>query len=70
MFHHFDVVTLKKPLPGVDVPLGTTGTIVRVFDWTDPPSYHINFDHPNQREWAFLSEETIAWNLRFPCGSS
>ncbi len=56
MFHHFDVVTLKKALPGIDVPIGTTGTVIRVFDWTDPPCYHVHF-HDWSREEAFLVRE-------------
>lgn len=31
MFHPFDLVTLKKPLSGSDVPIGTEGTIIRIF---------------------------------------
>lgn len=50
MFHHLDVVTLAKPLPGVDAPVGATGTIIRVFDWTNPPAYHIHFHDLNQEE--------------------
>jgi len=53
MFHHFDIVTAARPLPGVDVPVGTTGTVIRVFDWTNTPSYHIHFDEWNRGE-AFL----------------
>ena len=53
MFHHLDIVTVAKPLPGVDVPVGTTGTVIRVFGWTNPPSYHIHF-HDWNREEAFL----------------
>ena len=53
MFHHFDVVALTKPLPGVDVPVGAIGTVIRVFGWTNPPSYHIHFDDWNRGE-AFL----------------
>jgi hypothetical protein len=53
MFHKFDVVTVKEPLPGVDVPVGTTGTVIRVFDWTSPPAYHIHFRDWNRGE-AFL----------------
>jgi len=53
MFHTFDEVTIKEPLPGVDVPVGTTGTVMRVFDWTDPPAYHIHFHDWNRGE-AFL----------------
>jgi len=64
MFHHFDVVVLKKPLPGIDVPVGTTGTVVRVFGWTDPPSYHVHFDDPSQKGWSFLVREDDALELK------
>jgi len=43
MFHHFDTVTVAKPLPGVDVPVGATGTVIRVFDWVNPTAYHVSF---------------------------
>jgi hypothetical protein len=64
MFHHFDVVILKKLLPGVDVQVGATGTVLRGFDWTDPPSYHIHFDDPNQRGWSFLVRGGDALGLK------
>jgi hypothetical protein len=64
MFHHFDVVVLAKPVPGIEVPVGTTGTVIRVFDWTDPPSYHIHFDDPNQRGWSFLVRGDEALELK------
>jgi hypothetical protein len=64
MFHRHDVVVLKKPLPGIDVPLGTTGTIIRLFDWTDPPSYHIHFDHPSQKGWSLLVRGDDALELK------
>jgi hypothetical protein len=64
MLHKFDVVTVKKPLPGVDVLVGTTGTVIRVFDWTTPPSYHIHFHDPSQRGWAFLVRGDDALELK------
>jgi len=64
MFHHFDVVVLKKSLPGIDVPVGTTGTVVRVFNWTNPPSYHIHFDDPSQKGWSFLVRGDDALELK------
>jgi hypothetical protein len=51
MFHHFDFVTLTKPLPGADVPVGATGTIFRVFDWLNPPVYDIHF-HDENHDWG------------------
>ena len=63
MFHHFDIVTVTKPLPGIDVPVGTTGTVIRVFDWTNPPAYHINFVDWNQDE-AFLVRGDDALELK------
>ena len=63
MLHQFDVVTVKKPLPGLDVPVGTEGTVIRVFDWTNPPAYHINF--PNWvRGEAFLVRGDDALELK------
>lgn len=47
MFHNFDFVTLKKPLPGAYVPVGATGTVFRVFDWSNPPVYDIHFYDEN-----------------------
>jgi hypothetical protein len=43
MFHHFDVVTLKKALPGVNVPVGAEGTFIRVFGWMNPIVYDVCF---------------------------
>jgi hypothetical protein len=63
MFHHFDVVALKKPLPVVEVPVGATGTVIRVFDWTNPPSYHIHF-HDCSQEEAFLDRGDDSWELK------
>ena len=63
MFHHFDEVTLKKALPGVDVPVGITGTIIRVFDWTNPPAYHIHF-HDWSKGEAFLVRGDDALQLK------
>jgi len=63
MFHNFDIVTLARPLPGVDVPVGATGTVIRVFDWTSPPSYHIRF-HDWSQEEAFLVREDDALELK------
>jgi hypothetical protein len=36
MLHNFDLVTLKKPLPEADVPVGAEGTIIRVFGLDEP----------------------------------
>ena len=49
MFHSFDVVTLKKPLPGVDVPVGAEGIIIRVFDWLNPIVYDVVFHEANHK---------------------
>jgi len=43
MFHHFDIVTPKKPLPEVDLPVGTEGTVIGVFGWMDPTVYDVAF---------------------------
>jgi hypothetical protein len=43
MFHHFDLVALAKPVAGVDVPVGATGTVIRVFGWVNPTVYHVAF---------------------------
>jgi hypothetical protein len=66
-FQKFDQVTLTKPLPGLDVPVGTGGTVIRVFHWTNPPSYHVFFDGPNQRGWAFLvrGDDALELNVSF-----
>ena len=49
MFNNFDFVTLKKPLPGADVPVGATGVIFQVFDWSEPPVYDIDFQGENHK---------------------
>jgi hypothetical protein len=46
---HFDVVTLQKSLPGVDVPVGTEGTIIRVFGWMNPIVYDVIFHDANHK---------------------
>ena len=48
MFHHFDIVTLKKPLPGVDVPMGAEGSVIRVFDCMNPIVYDVIFYDANR----------------------
>jgi hypothetical protein len=63
MFHNFDVVTVKKPLPGIDMPVGATGTVFRVFHWTNPPAYHICFHDWNHEE-AFLVRGDDALELK------
>ena len=50
MFHHHDVVTLKNALPGVDVPLGTEGTIIRIFGWMNPIVYDVVFYDANNKK--------------------
>jgi len=64
MLHHFDIVVLKKPLSGIDVPVGTRGTVVRVFNWTNSPSYRVHFDDPSQRGWSFLVRGDDALELK------
>ena len=49
MFHNFDLVILKTPLPGADVPTGATGIVFRVFDWSSPPVYDIEFQDENRK---------------------
>jgi hypothetical protein len=63
MFHKFDTVALKKPLPGIDVPVGATGTVLRVFHWTNPPAYHVCF-HDWSHEEAFLVRGDDALELK------
>lgn len=64
MFHHFDVVTLTKPLPGVDVPVGTTGTVIRIFGWMNPVVYDVVFyDANNEKSFGafhFWGEDALA----------
>ena len=54
MFHNFDFVTLKKPLAGADVPVGATGVIFRVFDWSNPPVYDIDFQDENHKSLGIV----------------
>lgn len=42
-FFHHDIVTLKKVVPGLDVPVGTEGTVIRVFGWMNPVVYDVIF---------------------------
>ena len=42
MFELYDVVKLKRAMPGVPVPVGSQGTIVIVHD-ADPPAYMVEF---------------------------
>lgn len=42
MFDLFDVVKLKRAIPGIPLPAGSQGTIVLVHD-ADPPAYEIEF---------------------------
>jgi|KBSMisStaDraftv2_1062788.scaffolds.fasta_scaffold38097_4 hypothetical protein len=49
MFHNFDLVTLEKPLPGADVPVGAEGTVIRVFGWMNPIVYDVVFHDENHK---------------------
>jgi hypothetical protein len=49
MLREYDVVTLKKPLPGAaGVPLGSSGTIVMVHS-TEDQAYEIEFFDENDK---------------------
>ena len=54
MFHYFDLVTLKKPLPGAEVPVGAEGTIIRVFGWMNPIVYDVVFHDANHKSLGAL----------------
>jgi hypothetical protein len=43
VFLHHDIVTLKQAQPGVDVPVGTEGTVIRIFGWMNPVVYDVIF---------------------------
>ncbi|MGO8795726.1 MAG: hypothetical protein ACLQLC_12965 [Candidatus Sulfotelmatobacter sp.] len=49
MFCEGDVVVLKKPLPGTQVPVGTEGTVFRVFGFATPPAYDVDFYDQNHK---------------------
>jgi putative methionine-R-sulfoxide reductase with GAF domain len=42
MLHEYDVVILKKSLPGIAVPVASEGTIVMVHD-ADAQAYEVEF---------------------------
>jgi hypothetical protein len=42
MLHEYDVVALKRPLPGKSVPVGSEGTIVLVHD-AGAQAYEVEF---------------------------
>lgn len=63
MFHHFDVVTPKKSLPGVDVPLGAEGTVIAVFDWINPIVHDViihDANHKSQGAFHVWGDEASA----------
>ena len=65
MFHHFDVVTLRRTLPGVDMPVGTEGTVIRIFDWMNPVIYDvIVHDADNKSLGAFHVHGDDALSLK------
>jgi hypothetical protein len=63
MFHHHDVVTLKKALPEADVPVGTEGTVIRIFGWMNPIVYDLIFhdaDHKSLGAFHVYGDEALA----------
>ena len=63
MLHHFDIVTLNKPLPGADVPVGTEGTVIRVFGWMNPIVYDVVFHDADSKSLGAFhvwGEEALA----------
>jgi hypothetical protein len=48
MLHEYDVVVLKKSLPGIAVPVSSEGTIVMVHD-ADAQAYEVEFFDQNQK---------------------
>ncbi len=68
MFHKFDVVTLTKPLPGADVPLGAEGTVIRVFHWMNPIVYDVIFhdaNHESLGAFHVWGHEALALKVSF-----
>ena len=49
VFQEYDVVVLKKALPGTPVPAGAEGTIIRVFSFANPPGYDVDFLDENHK---------------------
>jgi hypothetical protein len=43
MFKEYDVVVLKREVPGMRVPASTSGTIVHVHDTNPPGAYEVEF---------------------------
>ncbi len=50
----YDVVELCKALPGIDVPIGTRGTILIVYD-SALPEYEVEFVEPTGDTLALLT---------------
>jgi hypothetical protein len=48
MLHEYDVVVLKKPLPGTRVPISSEGTIVHVHD-ANAQAYIVEFFDENDK---------------------
>lgn len=48
MLHEYDVVILKKPLPGTGVPISSEGTIVHVHD-ANAQAYIVEFFDENDK---------------------
>jgi hypothetical protein len=42
MFELYDVVKLKRKIPEIPLPAGSSGTIVQVYD-AHPPAYEVEF---------------------------
>jgi len=54
MFWEGDTVVLKNPVSGVPVPVGSEGTVFRVFSFSKPPAYDVDFsDHSGNSLGAF-----------------
>jgi hypothetical protein len=64
MFHNFDLVTLEKPLPGADVPVGAEGTVIRVFGWMNPIVYDVVFHDENHKSLALAVKRSLLQEMK------
>jgi hypothetical protein len=68
MFQEYEIVVLKKALPGTPVTAGAEGTIIRAFSFANPPVYDVDFldeNHKNLGIFRVIGTENLDIKISF-----
>ncbi|MGA2857085.1 MAG: hypothetical protein ABSE40_09455 [Candidatus Sulfotelmatobacter sp.] len=63
MFWEGDTVVLKKPVPGMPVPVGAEGLVFGVFGFSRPPAYDVDFfdeNHESLGQFRIFGDENLS----------